>query len=55
MAEAQLALGDALMSGAGVAQDRDMAVHWYQQAARQKNEGALRRLKAIGLALVDAE
>jgi TPR repeat protein len=54
MAEAQLALGDALMSGIGIAQDRDTAVHWYQQAARQNNEGATRRLSAIGVTPVDS-
>jgi TPR repeat protein len=53
MAEAQVALGDALMSGSGVAQDQDAAVHWYQQAARQKHVGAARRLDAVGVALVD--
>ena len=53
MAEAQVALGDALMSGSGVAQDQSAAAHWYQQAARQNHEGASHRLAAIGVALVD--
>ncbi len=39
--------------GAGVAQDKDTAVHWYQQAARQSNEGAVRRLGTTGVTLVD--
>ena len=54
MAEAQVAFGDALMSGTGVAaQDKDAAVHWYQQAARQNNELAGQRLAAIGAMPVD--
>ena len=48
MAEAQVALGDALMSGRGTAQDREAAVNWYRYAARQRNEGAVRRLQSIG-------
>ncbi|SCB52950.1 hypothetical protein GA0061099_10446 [Bradyrhizobium yuanmingense] len=48
MAEAQVALGDALMSGRGTAQDRDAAVNSYQYAAQQRNEGAVRRLQSIG-------
>ncbi|MDW3254007.1 sel1 repeat family protein, partial [Escherichia coli] len=48
MVEAELAIGDALRAGNGVAQDRDQALHWYRQAARQNNEGALRRLQAMG-------
>jgi TPR repeat protein len=51
MAEAQVALGDALMAGNGIALDRDTAVHWYQHAARQSNEAAVGRLRSIGVTL----
>jgi TPR repeat protein len=50
MAQAQVALGDALMTGNGIASDRNTAVHWYQQAARQSNEAAVGRLRSIGVA-----
>jgi TPR repeat protein len=54
MAEAQVAFGDALMSGTGVAaQDKDAAMHWYRQAAQQNNELAGQRLAAIGAMPVD--
>jgi uncharacterized protein len=29
-------------------------VHWYQQAARQNNEDAVRRLGTTGVTLVDS-
>jgi TPR repeat protein len=54
MAEAQVAFGDALMSGTGVAaQDNDAAVQWYRKAAQQNNELAAQRLAAIGMMPAD--
>jgi TPR repeat protein len=53
MAEAQFALGDALMAGSGVTKDQDAAVQWYRRAANQNHEGARHRLDAAGVTTVD--
>ncbi len=48
MPEAQVALGDALRAGSGVTSDVAAATGWYQKAAEQKNNAAIRRLQLLG-------
>jgi TPR repeat protein len=47
MPEAQIALGDAYRSGEGVAADREAARQWYQQAASQNHQVAIKRLESL--------
>jgi TPR repeat protein len=47
MPEAQIALGDAFRAGDGVAADAEAARHWYQQAASQNHEVAIKRLEGL--------
>jgi TPR repeat protein len=48
MPAAQLAVGDALMTGAGIAKDSVAARNWYEKAAAQDHEVARQRLAALG-------
>ena len=48
-ADAQWGLGVAYLAGLGVPQNRDLAVHWYQLAARQNHKNSQETLRRLGV------